>query len=56
LIKKGTIIFPNAYSMLHHETKYPDPFVFRPERFFGEKLDDSVNGDPARFAFGFGMR
>lgn len=33
LIPKGSRILPMDYSFLHNETKYPDPWNFRPERW-----------------------
>ncbi len=43
-------------SILHNEEHYPDPFVFRPERFLADgQLDETVL-DPDVVAFGFGRR
>lgn len=42
--------------MLHNEEDYPEPSVFKPERFIKDgKLDLNVR-DPALMAFGFGRR
>jgi len=40
--------------MTHDEKQYPDPFVFKPERF----LDDSgqLYGEDKILAYGFGRR
>ncbi|KAJ3565871.1 hypothetical protein NP233_g7365 [Leucocoprinus birnbaumii] len=57
-IPKNSMIIPNAYLMLHDETKYgPRPEEFRPERFLDEsgKLKSGMK-DPADVAFGFGRR
>lgn len=35
---------------------YPDPEVFRPERFLTLSHDDAQRADPRRFVFGFGRR
>ena len=39
-------------AVLHDEATYPDPFVFRPERFLGE----TPQPDPQNVCFGFGRR
>ncbi|KAF4599322.1 hypothetical protein EYR40_006414 [Pleurotus pulmonarius] len=55
-IPAGTMIIPNAWSMLHDENHYPDPFTFNPDRFMKDgKLNKGVK-DPAAAAFGFGRR
>lgn len=42
--------------MLHNEADYPNPELFRPERFLKEgKLDNDVR-DPIALSFGFGRR
>ena len=43
--------------MLHNETIYPDPFLFKPERFMKDgKINNAEIRDPAHAAFGFGRR
>ncbi|KAF8997759.1 cytochrome P450 [Cyathus striatus] len=55
-IPAGTIILPNQRGMLYDERDYPDPHVFRPERFLkAGQLDDAVR-NPEDIAFGFGRR
>ncbi|KAI0334222.1 cytochrome P450 [Cubamyces sp. BRFM 1775] len=56
-IPKGTMVLTNVWSILHDPATYPEPDVFRPERF----LEDEANGtgpilDPGSIAFGFGRR
>lgn len=42
--------------MQHDEEDYPDPFEFKPERYFKDgKLNPEVR-DPLNVAFGFGRR
>ena len=52
-IPKGSIVFANAWGMLHSEENYKNPQVFQPERFLGDtpELDPLSNG-----TFGFGRR
>ncbi|PCH39549.1 cytochrome P450 [Wolfiporia cocos MD-104 SS10] len=52
-IAAGTIIIPNVWAMSQDETVYPEPQVFRPERF---ETPDSHKNDPRKFAYGFGRR
>ncbi|GJJ13525.1 hypothetical protein Clacol_007779 [Clathrus columnatus] len=55
-IPKGSIILPNAWTMLHNEAMYKDPFVFRPERFLRHG-DHQPEPDPSGMGvFGFGRR
>ncbi|KAF9045251.1 cytochrome P450 [Panaeolus papilionaceus] len=55
-IPKGSVVIGNAWAMLQDEKEYPDPTVFKPERFlrYG-KLNPDIR-DPALMAFGFGRR
>ncbi|KAF8991880.1 cytochrome P450 [Cyathus striatus] len=55
-IPKGTIIIPNQKAMLHDEHEYPDPHVFKPERFLKDgRLNEEIR-NPEDIAFGFGRR
>ncbi|THH20203.1 hypothetical protein EW146_g1119 [Bondarzewia mesenterica] len=56
-IPKGTTVMANAWSILHDEAIYPDPFAFKPERFEDpNKNADLAINDPPSVAFGFGRR
>jgi len=56
-IPNGSMVFPNAWAMLHNEDDYgPDPSAFKPERFIKDgQLDPNIR-DPFMIAFGFGRR
>ncbi|KAF8509202.1 cytochrome P450 [Hysterangium stoloniferum] len=55
-IPKGSIVIANAWAMLHDETVYSDPLIFRPDRFLAS-VDKTPETDPAtRGVFGFGRR
>ncbi|KAH0578674.1 hypothetical protein H2248_003805 [Termitomyces sp. 'cryptogamus'] len=53
-IPKGTMVLANIWSMTHDESRYPEPDLFKPERFFDE--DGDLNTDDDIIAFGFGRR
>lgn len=42
--------------MLRDPIVYPEPHVFRPERFLESEKGPAVQRDPAKIAFGFGRR
>lgn len=55
-IPAGSTIFPNSWAILHDEALYPEPHLFKPERFLDE--DGSLHAH-ARYpieAFGYGRR
>ncbi|KAH6918175.1 O-methylsterigmatocystin oxidoreductase [Coprinopsis sp. MPI-PUGE-AT-0042] len=55
-IPQGTIVFGNAWAIMHDPKVYEDPMEFKPERFMKDgELDSSVL-DPDAAAFGFGRR
>ncbi|PPQ93761.1 hypothetical protein CVT25_008141 [Psilocybe cyanescens] len=56
-IPRGSIILANSWAMLHDESIYPEPFVFKPDRFLTAdgQLDKSVR-DPGHAIWGFGRR
>ncbi|KAG6861014.1 hypothetical protein C0995_004867 [Termitomyces sp. Mi166 len=53
-IPKGTTVVANIWSMTHDESRYPQPDLFKPERFFDE--NGELNNDDDILAFGFGRR
>jgi len=57
-IPKGTIVWPNIWSMLHDESAFPNPSAFLPERYLredGTMKDLDKIEDPAIIGFGFGQ-
>ncbi|KAI0334223.1 CyP450 monooxygenase [Cubamyces sp. BRFM 1775] len=56
-IPKGAVVLANVWSILHDPTAYPDPDIFRPERFLedGDGAPAEVL-DPGSIMFGFGRR
>ncbi|CCO29706.1 O-methylsterigmatocystin oxidoreductase Short=OMST oxidoreductase [Rhizoctonia solani AG-1 IB] len=52
IIPSGTYVIGNLWAMLHNAEIYPDPSVFKPERYLG----DEPSPDPAIYGFGFGRR
>ncbi|KAF7773250.1 hypothetical protein Agabi119p4_5417 [Agaricus bisporus var. burnettii] len=58
-IPKNSIIMANAYGMLYDESVFPEPHLFKPERFLDKdgKLSTNIVVDPEAMAtFGFGRR
>ncbi|KAJ5109988.1 hypothetical protein N7532_002633 [Penicillium argentinense] len=56
LIPKDAMLLPNIWSFNNDPKVYPEPRVFRPERYIASKEGDSVELDPAEVSFGFGRR
>ncbi|KAI4950472.1 hypothetical protein J4E91_004355 [Alternaria rosae] len=54
-IPKGSILLPNNWHFTHDSEVYPDPMVFRPERFLKTPTHQSEI-DPRNFIFGYGRR
>ncbi|TFK63909.1 cytochrome P450 [Pluteus cervinus] len=54
LIPKGSYVMSNLWAMSHDESVYPEPNVFKPERFFN--ADGTLNDDDTPLAFGLGRR
>ncbi|EKM75591.1 hypothetical protein AGABI1DRAFT_79751 [Agaricus bisporus var. burnettii JB137-S8] len=56
-IPKGSMIIANSYAMLHDEDNFPQPELFKPERFLKEgKLNPDVLNPETTATFGFGRR
>ncbi|KAL7278727.1 hypothetical protein ACG7TL_007730 [Trametes sanguinea] len=55
-IPKGALILQNVWAILHDAEVYPEPEIFRPERFLHDGQLRSDVPDPAKVAFGFGRR
>ncbi|RYN29574.1 O-methylsterigmatocystin oxidoreductase [Alternaria tenuissima] len=54
-IPKGSILLANNWLFTHDPEVYPDPMVFRPERFL-ETPTHKSEPDPRNFIFGYGRR
>jgi len=55
LIPKGAIMVANSWAILHDPARYPEPDVFKPERFLNP--DGSLVDDPVLVSgFGYGKR
>ncbi|KAF9237425.1 cytochrome P450 [Melanogaster broomeanus] len=52
LIPKGSVLIGNVWQVLSNAETYPEPQVFKPERFLG----DNVQPDPRNACFGWGRR
>ncbi|KAJ4475728.1 cytochrome P450 [Lentinula aciculospora] len=68
-IPKGSVVIANSWGVMHDPDVYPDPFEFNPERYTlgttsdgirvwndALSIDQMVNPDPRKFAFGYGRR
>ncbi|KAJ7640875.1 cytochrome P450 [Mycena polygramma] len=53
-LKAGSVVFPNAWAILHDPVVYPEPHVFKPERFLTDdgKLNPQVKDPDAPWGFG----
>ncbi|CAL8145667.1 unnamed protein product [Orchesella dallaii] len=56
LVKQGTSILANMYSVYEDQTVWGDPGVFRPERFIGEDIKLISEKADRIVAFGMGKR
>ncbi|KAF8628629.1 hypothetical protein AX15_003764 [Amanita polypyramis BW_CC] len=50
----SSIVMANVWAITRDEAVYPDPELFKPERFFSS--DGTLNDDTMEYAFGFGRR
>ncbi|KAJ6011441.1 hypothetical protein N7451_002853 [Penicillium sp. IBT 35674x] len=55
LIPKGALLLPNIRAFNHDPEVYPEPSVFRPERYLPEEGRE-VEPDPHGTSFGYGRR
>ncbi|OSC99371.1 CyP450 monooxygenase [Trametes coccinea BRFM310] len=55
-IPKGTLVVANIWWYLHDPERFPEPDVFRPERYLKNGKLDPDSFDPADIAFGYGRR
>ncbi|KIM42017.1 hypothetical protein M413DRAFT_410611 [Hebeloma cylindrosporum] len=53
-IPKGTTVYPNIWAMSRNEELYPNPHVFKPERFLNESGE--LKSNDRVLAYGFGRR
>jgi cytochrome P450 len=51
-IPAGSLLLANNFHFTHDPNVYPDPMVFRPERY----LESPTQPDPRQFVFGYGRR
>ncbi|KAJ6495261.1 cytochrome P450 [Mycena sanguinolenta] len=53
-LKAGSVVFPNAWAILHDPAVYPEPHIFKPERFLNSdgKLNPKVKDPEAPWGFG----
>ncbi|KAJ7037884.1 cytochrome P450 [Mycena alexandri] len=53
-LKAGSVVFPNAWAILHDPAVYPEPHIFKPERFLTDdgKLNLHVKDPEAPWGFG----
>ena len=48
--------FSGGRGILHNPETFPEPFIFKPERFLGDEDVVKTNVNLTRFAFGRGRR
>ncbi|TFK73312.1 cytochrome P450 [Pluteus cervinus] len=53
-IPRGTLVITNIWAMTRNETLFPEPEIFRPERFLNP--DGTISTNTSAFTFGFGRR
>jgi len=53
-VPKGSVVIGNIWAMMNDPENYPEPDVFRPERFYEDEGKNLV--DPRDIVFGFGRR
>ncbi|PCH38732.1 cytochrome P450 [Wolfiporia cocos MD-104 SS10] len=55
-IPNGSTVMANVWAMTRDPELYPDPEVFRPERFLEMDKEVAAAADPRKLVFGFGRR
>ena len=57
-LPKDSVVYANSWKILHDESLYPEPFVFKPERYVVPLSDPLAEKerDPLTYAFGYGRR
>ena len=57
-LPKDSIVYANSWKILHDERLYPEPFLFKPERYMVPLSDPLAEKerDPLTYAFGYGRR
>lgn len=55
-IPAGSVVIGNTWAILHDEATFPEPDVFKPERFLPTSADDSTKIPFPDAAFGYGRR
>ncbi|KAI0360360.1 cytochrome P450 [Trametes cingulata] len=59
VVRRGTVVWANIWSMLQDPTVFPEPTEFRPERYLnpdGTLRELERHEDPSIIGFGFGRR
>ncbi|KAJ7167338.1 cytochrome P450 [Mycena crocata] len=53
-LKAGSVVFPNTWAILHDPVEYPEPHLFKPERFLTHdgKVNPQVKDPEAVWGFG----
>ncbi|OSX56954.1 hypothetical protein POSPLADRAFT_1158493 [Postia placenta MAD-698-R-SB12] len=55
-IPGGSMVIPNIWGMTRNDSFYPEPEMFRPERFEQMDRETAEARDPRKMVFGFGRR
>ncbi|TRX91633.1 hypothetical protein FHL15_007415 [Xylaria flabelliformis] len=56
VIPKGTLVGVNIYALHHNEEYFPDPFIYKPERWLDGEAGDRINSIAAFAPFSTGPR
>ncbi|KAJ6576760.1 cytochrome P450 [Mycena sp. CBHHK59/15] len=55
-LKAGSVVFPNTWAILHDPAVYPDPHVFKPERFLTDDGNLNLRVKDPEATWGYGRR